>query len=294
MSGSSSDGPSWKPAVDAVRKYYNFLVEELGAIPADCVEHAPEEGWPSISEGSLAGLEKTKEVVDVLRHLPYIKYCHGFNVQIAFGTEALDYRGAEVAVGDRSRWIPHGSLEFPPHVVVLTADDSPGSYGSQILLDTKKNTFSDYQPGGPSRAPESNAETNPDDFWHSRETRPVAEFFGLWEERFRSLEWTVDPFDDEAGMLLRYDNATDASFWIPPPSPPRSPCEVRQIYRDHGWPDDFRRRECRDALQEWNRTIRDRLAEPGNNLHEINRRLPGPQESYRGSEGEDEDTQSIC
>ncbi|KAH8694322.1 hypothetical protein BGW36DRAFT_384747 [Talaromyces proteolyticus] len=260
MSG-STDEPSWKPAVDAVRKYYNFLVEELGAIPADCVEYPPEEGWSNISEESLAGLEKTKEVVDVLRHLPYIKYSNGFNVQIAFATEALDYRGAEVAVGDKNRWIPHGNLEFAPHVVVLTADDGPGSYGSQVLLDTEKNTFSDYQPGGPSKASETNAETNPDDFWHSRETRPVAEFFSLWEERFRTLEWTVDPFDDEEGMLLRYDNATD---------------EVRQIYRDHGWPDNFRRRECRDALQEWHRTIKDRMAEPGNNLHEINRQPPGP------------------
>ncbi|XWX02340.1 hypothetical protein V2A60_010377 [Cordyceps javanica] len=82
---------------------YNFLVEELGAIPADCVEHAPEEGWPNISEGSLAGMEKTKKAVDILRHLSYIKYSNGFNVQIAFATEALDYRGAEVAVGNRSR-----------------------------------------------------------------------------------------------------------------------------------------------------------------------------------------------
>lgn len=137
MSGSTGE-PPWKPAVDAVRKYYNFLVEELGAIPADCVEYPPEEGWPTISEESLAGLEKTKKVVDVLRHLPYIKYCSGFNVQIAFATEALDYRDAEVAVGDRNRWIPHGSLEFPPHVVVLTADGS-GYYGSQVLLDTEKS-----------------------------------------------------------------------------------------------------------------------------------------------------------
>lgn len=62
------------------------------------------------------------------------------------------------------------------------------------------------------KASETSAETNPNDFWHSRETRPMAEFFSLWEARFRSLEWTVDPFDDEEGMLLRYDNATDVSL----------------------------------------------------------------------------------
>ncbi|CEJ80162.1 hypothetical protein VHEMI00365 [[Torrubiella] hemipterigena] len=273
--GGSPDEPPWKPAVDAVYKYYNFLVEELEAIPEDCVEYPPEEGWPNITEESLAGLQKKKQVVDVLRHLPYIKYSNEFNVQIAFGTEALDYRGVKIAVGDRNRWIPHGDPEFPPHVVVLTSDRSAGSYGSQVLLDTEKNTFSDYQPGGPLKASETTAETDPNDFWHSYETRPVAEFFGLWEERFYSLEWTVDPFDDEGGMLLRYDNMTD---------------EVRQIYRDHGWPHRYRRRECRDALQEWHRTINDRLAEPGNNLHEINRQPPGRYENQRGSDDEDYDS----
>jgi hypothetical protein len=51
--------------------------------------------------------------------------------------------------------------------------------------------------------------------------------------------------------------------------------EVRQIYRGHGWPDDFRREECREALREWNRTIDDRLSQPGHDLHKINRQPPG-------------------
>ena len=51
--------------------------------------------------------------------------------------------------------------------------------------------------------------------------------------------------------------------------------EVRQIYRDHGWPDDFRRDECREVLREWNRTIDERLAQPGHRLHEITRQPPG-------------------
>lgn len=80
-----------------------------------------------------------------------------------------------------------------------------------IIFLISVDTFSDYQPGAPLKASETTPETNPDDFWHSCETRPVAEFFSLWEDRFHSLEWTVDPFDDEEGMLLRYDNVTDVS-----------------------------------------------------------------------------------
>ena len=31
----------------------------------------------------------------------------------------------------------------------------------------------------------------------------------LWKQKFRTLEWTVDPFNEEGGMMLRYDRATD-------------------------------------------------------------------------------------
>jgi hypothetical protein len=74
--------------------------------------------------------------------------------------------------------------------------------------------------------------------------------------------------------------------------------EVRQIYRDHGWPHNFRREECRDALREWNRTIGERLSQPGHDLHEITRKPPGPhdtqndanpEDDYDGDDDDDED-----
>lgn len=63
--------------------------------------------------------------------------------------------------------------------------------------------------------------------------------------------------------------------------------EVRQLYRDHGWPDNFRREECRQALQEWNETIDDRMSQPGNSLLQINRQPPGPHDNQNISHGED-------
>jgi hypothetical protein len=62
--------------------------------------------------------------------------------------------------------------------------------------------------------------------------------------------------------------------------------EVRQIYRDHGWPEDFRREECRDVLREWNRTINHRLSQPGHDLHKINRQPPGSNETQSNAESE--------
>ncbi|KJX94423.1 hypothetical protein TI39_contig4195g00014 [Zymoseptoria brevis] len=68
--------------------------------------------------------------------------------------------------------------------------------------------------------------------------------------------------------------------------------EVRQIYRDHGWPDSFRREECHVALEEWDRTIRERMSVPGHNLHEVTWKPPAKPQWYSDDEedsDEDED-----
>nr|POE85218.1 hypothetical protein CFP56_67375 [Quercus suber] len=274
---SSNDESPWTTAVDAVRRYYTFLANELGAIPPNCIVEPPEEGWSSITQNSLAGLEKSEAVIELLRHLPYIERSKDYNTQIAFGTSAIDYRKIgefKVAEGKRSQFIPLGNEEFPPHVAVLT-DEGEDYYGSLLLVDTEKGTATDYQPRASRKTGMPEPESTPE-FWRHFETLPVVELLASWEQKFRCLEWTADPFNAEGGMMLRYDRATD---------------EVRQIYRDHGWPDNFRREECRNALQEWNMTIDDRLSQPGNNLHEITRQPPGPHDYQNGSHGEDYDAE---
>ncbi|KAH0160412.1 hypothetical protein KCU67_g6737, partial [Aureobasidium melanogenum] len=210
-------------------------------------------------------LEKTEAVIELLRHLPYIEPSEDYNTQVAFGTSAIDYREIgeyKVAEGKGSQFIPAGNEEFPPDVVVLT-DEGEDYYGSLLLLDTKKVTATDYQPQAPRMKGVPDPETTPE-IWRYSETLPVADLLALWEQKFRSLEWTANPFNVEGGIMLRHDHATD---------------EVRQIYRDHGWPDNFCREECHNALREWNRTIEDRLSQPGNNLHEIIRQPPGPHDT---------------
>ncbi|KAG9643569.1 hypothetical protein KCU64_g11713, partial [Aureobasidium melanogenum] len=220
-----------------------------------CIVEPPEEGWPSITQDSLAGLEKTEAVIELLRHLPYIEPSEDYNTQVAFGTSVIDYREIgkyKVAEGKSFQFIPAGNEEFPPDVVVLT-DEGEDYYGSLLLLDTKKGTATDYQPQAPRKKGVPDPEAAPE-IWRYSETLPVADLLALWEQKFRSLEWTADLFNVEGGIMLRHDRATD---------------EVRQIHRDHGWPDNFRREECHNALREWNRTIQDRLSQPGNKLHEI-------------------------
>jgi hypothetical protein len=219
-------------AVKAVRKYYHFLANNLGAIPPECIVEPPEGGWPNIDQESLAGLEKTDTVIELLRHLPYIERSDEFNTDVAFSTRAIDYRELatfKIARGERHHYIPEGNVEYPPHVVVLT-EEGEEHYGSVLLFDTEEGwckslqsllgrpfyltiilvgTAIDDQPQAPRSVGVPDPETAPLPMWRYSNTLPVAEMLASWEQNFRSLEWTVDPFNADGGMMLRWNRETD-------------------------------------------------------------------------------------
>ncbi|SMY22140.1 unnamed protein product [Zymoseptoria tritici ST99CH_1A5] len=262
MASNNNDTPFWKPIVDAT-------VSSNLPSRRRLAQYHP---------ASLAGLEKTDAVIDVLRHLPYIEGSDSLNTDIASNTRAIDYRKIaehRVAPGTRWEWLHLGNKYFPPHVLLLT-DEGDDYYGSLVVVDIERGTATDYQP----QAPLKDGMPDPDttkEWWRHNDTLPIAEFFASWKEKFRTLEWAVNPFDCEHNTLLRYDRATD---------------EVRQIYHDHGWPDSFHREECHEALEQWDRTIGERMSMPGHNLHEITRKPPEKPQWFSDDEDnsdEDED-----
>jgi hypothetical protein len=123
--------------VKAIRSYYAFLAAKLGAIRPSCIIEPPVGGWPNVTTASLAPLEKTDDVVDLLRHLPYIKgdSTSEWNEKIAPETDAFRYGGADFmpSNGTASDMWPPGAGEIPAHVAVLTIG---ARYGSWLLLDT--------------------------------------------------------------------------------------------------------------------------------------------------------------
>jgi hypothetical protein len=124
-------------AVNAVRSYYAFLAAKLGAICPSCIIEPPVGGWPNITTASLAPLEKTDGVVDLLRHLPYIKRDSKgeWNEKIAPETDAFRYGGADMMPSNgtaKDMW-PPGAGKIPAYVAVLTMG---ARYGSWLLLDT--------------------------------------------------------------------------------------------------------------------------------------------------------------
>lgn len=74
-------------------------------------------------------------------------------------------------------------------------------------------TAIDYQP----RAARKEGVPEPgtvSEIWRYSETKSVTDMFASWKEHFRSLDWTVDPFNAEGGMMLRYDRATDVRLCL--------------------------------------------------------------------------------
>jgi hypothetical protein len=126
---------SREEAVVAIRSFYEFFTTLPSLDPSD-IDYPPPTGWPQITASSLAGLNKNEDVIDLLRHIPYITW----DVQIAYQTHVIDYTGADVQQsiekGQAEGYIvPVGAGVVPEHVAILTMG---GRYGSFLLLDTKE------------------------------------------------------------------------------------------------------------------------------------------------------------
>jgi hypothetical protein len=95
---------------------------------------------------------------------------------------------------------------------------------------------------------EPDADYEPDDprAWRNTcgETRVLEELLKEWTEKYESLEWVafMDPTGREkVWMVDEFQRDKDTEQ-----------CEELQvIIKKHGWPGEFRRQECRDALCDW-------------------------------------------
>jgi hypothetical protein len=129
---------SQEATVTAILDFYKYL-SSIGAIPDSAILTPPASGWPDVNSTTLSGLGKTEEVIDLLRHLPYISQDLDGNRKIAYKTSTIQYNDkADIRwVLDRNKvegiLSPVSAGVIPPHVAVLTTG---ARYGSWLLLDT--------------------------------------------------------------------------------------------------------------------------------------------------------------
>lgn len=118
--------------IAAVTEYYEFFTR-LHLTPKD-IRRPPPEGWPEISKDRLSSLNKTDEVIKLLKYLPYVQNDDNYMPIIIFGLSACnDYTGwrfqQDVVEGKDAGYLPsseeiEGSdwakLRKPhPHMIAL-------------------------------------------------------------------------------------------------------------------------------------------------------------------------------
>ena len=121
-------------AISAITDLYESLTTLLYVEPTDIL-YPPPGGWRHISQQNevFASLNKSDEVIELLRHLPYLDSRHN-QWYIRPWSTACDYVNK-----DPRNYLPvvPDEFQFPPWVINLT--DS-GRYGKSLMFDTSDGT----------------------------------------------------------------------------------------------------------------------------------------------------------
>jgi hypothetical protein len=129
--------------VTALRDFYDFLAKLPWLEPDDVLE-PPEQGWPNINTDNFGAFHKNNAVIDLLKHLPYIRMDGPSNeYTLVWSTHPCDYRRDYFQTVGPSIdcWeIPDTTereFAFPEWVIPLTYGKVHGQY---IMLDTTDGT----------------------------------------------------------------------------------------------------------------------------------------------------------
>lgn len=123
----------------ALQDFYGFLTLLPWLEPSDVLE-PPAQGWPNINSDNFAPLHKNSAVIELLKHLPYLRMDGPYEkYALVWSTYPCDYRRdyfQKVKPGIDCWEIPDTSerdFSFPEWVVPLTYGKVNGQY---IMLDT--------------------------------------------------------------------------------------------------------------------------------------------------------------
>ncbi len=247
--------------VAAVRDYYDFLTKMY--LKPSAVIQPPEGGWPDITAERLLALDKTDEVVALLRHLPYIAYPRDGR-DLAEGAPKCrfaDWNDISTSIGrgrataETCKFTTEGVEicdDVPAQVVGLT--DCEGVHGPVFLLDTNLGIVHWYQCDGNVRFNPSRETVQDDvyDYWtediseKEAEWRgdstawAVADFFEILKDQFRKLNYVPISPRSVLDVHTHYGHGTHGLVSL-----------LQKIYREHGWPDleRYDKAKCLEAVQ---------------------------------------------
>jgi hypothetical protein len=243
-----------KGCITAVLEYHDFLTK---LYPDESLVMEPPKGaWSSIMEEAFGGLDRTGEVIALLRQLPYISREEN-DAQGAPWCTFADWRRSGALLED-GREIgedlkvttedPEICEQVPPHVIGITHG---GRGNTTFLLDTEQGTVHWYEcPSGTyGSVTQEQALGHPDDYvpevemaWRTQcAPWAVKDFFEVPKDLYRDLKF----------ILINFTQVIDVYATLAPGSDGMIDT-LQSIYREHGWPDlnVHRKEECLEAVRE--------------------------------------------
>ncbi|ORY11049.1 hypothetical protein BCR34DRAFT_565883 [Clohesyomyces aquaticus] len=231
--------------ITSLTEFYEFL-STLPYVEPAAVLTPPSAGWPNITPENFAGLHKNDEVINLLKHLPYIDLSHHEYI-IAPETYPVDYRGElfqrDVTVESVGRSLPLGDdVAFPEWVINLTYGSRDGTY---VMLDTSDGTVTEYNIQYENDDPQYD-EDDPRS-WRNQcegEAMSLTELLDDWRSKYFKLEWMGHSMNGWPTVM--WADRGDENY--------EDVKEMRKIIRKHGWPSSFQREACQRALREWDQS----------------------------------------
>jgi len=247
---------SREACIAAVRDYYHFLTQMY--MEESVVVEPPKGGWPSVTSDSMRDVNKTDEVIALLKQLPYI-LGPGSSFENPQGTPwcvfsdwqgDLEHVSRGTSTAETLKLCSEGACitdEVPAHVIGLTTG---GRDNANFLLDTELGVI--YWIECPNEITNNSSregiQEDPYDYAPENEAQwraesgcwAIADFFEVLKDQFRQLSFIpVTPklvIDIYATLGHREEGLV---------------VMLQKIYREHGWPDlaRYRKTECLAAVQ---------------------------------------------
>ncbi|OHE94891.1 hypothetical protein CORC01_09810 [Colletotrichum orchidophilum] len=226
--------------VSLIKRFYELLVE-MAHFETEHIRWPPEPlGWSDseLNVDSLRLLGRNETVIDLLRHIPYPRESgteiHSWATAISYLRE--HWRPEE---HDKPGWhqkdlcmlglAPYDGFT-PPNFICLTQDGS--TVGTWWAIDTEQGCI--YPQGG-SYMLYGDAPPEADEkWWLNAKAVTFAEFFNKLTDDLTSLKLVPLPAAGNFSVGVANHLGEDAQV-------------MRNLYREYGWPEAFRREEFRQA-----------------------------------------------
>ncbi|KAI1129236.1 hypothetical protein F5Y10DRAFT_159376 [Nemania abortiva] len=174
--------------IAAVHEFYSAIIQQPYISP-DALVVPPPGGWSGVNADELRERGKTEEVIELLRHLPYLRNpSRNEKWMLSPDTCAIPYCDGEVYRAQMDELQP-----TPAHCIWLTAHDSRD--GTDLLLDTEACSITEWSmlEKGLMIDYAEYEQMDIADRWMCYPTMPVVDFFKLWQARWDKLVWIPVP-----------------------------------------------------------------------------------------------------